>query len=175
MTLFSKVIGWVSFKIRNFAFDIARSGQKYFVSKFPKIDKTAVIGFSVRLIGPYNSIEIGKHTYINDAIISAGENSKVTIGSHCAIGYRVSIKAVSHDLTNPYPDENGKVQIVEKNISIGNRCWIGDNVFIREGITIGNHVVIGSNSVVTKSVPDNIVVAGVPARSIRTSNSETEK
>jgi maltose O-acetyltransferase len=45
--------------------------------------------------------------------------------------------------------------------------WIGSNVFIKEGITIGNNVIIGANSVVTKNVPDNEIVGGIPAKHIK--------
>lgn len=52
-------------------------------------------------------------------------------------------------------------------VTIGDNVYIGINVFIRGNITIGNNVVIGANSVVTKDIPDNAVVAGVPAKIIR--------
>jgi maltose O-acetyltransferase len=45
--------------------------------------------------------------------------------------------------------------------------WIGSTVFITEGITIGNNVIIGANSVVTKNVPDNEIVGGIPAKHIK--------
>lgn len=50
---------------------------------------------------------------------------------------------------------------------IGSDVWIGPGARILGGIRIGNNVVIGANAVVTKDVPDNSVVAGVPARILR--------
>ena len=47
------------------------------------------------------------------------------------------------------------------------RSWIGGDVTVLSNVTIGNNVVIGAGSVVTKDVPDNVVVAGNPARVIR--------
>ena len=51
---------------------------------------------------------------------------------------------------------------------IGERCFIGANALIMPGVTIGNQSVIGGGSVVTKDVPPNCIVAGNPARVIRT-------
>jgi maltose O-acetyltransferase len=91
----------------------------------------------------------------------------VCIGERCAVGYRVSIKAVTHDVRRPAPDHEGRVTAIEKPISIGDRCWIGDGVFIREGVRLGDDVIVAANSVVTKSFESGSVIAGVPARKIR--------
>ena len=55
-----------------------------------------------------------------------------------------------------------------KETFIGNNCFIGINALILPGIKIGNEVVVGSGSVVTKDVPSNTIVAGNPARIIKT-------
>jgi maltose O-acetyltransferase len=52
-------------------------------------------------------------------------------------------------------------------VRIGNDVWIGGNVTILPGVTIGNNVVVAAGAVVTKDVPDNSLVGGVPARIIR--------
>ena len=51
---------------------------------------------------------------------------------------------------------------------IGERCFIGVNAIIMCGVKIGNEVIVGSGAVVTKDVPDNCIVAGNPARIIKT-------
>ena len=56
---------------------------------------------------------------------------------------------------------------IAKPIRIGNDVWIGGNVTIMPGLTIGNNVVIAAGAVVTKDVPDNSLVAGVPAKKVR--------
>ena len=48
-------------------------------------------------------------------------------------------------------------------IIIGDNCWFGANVTVLQGVTIGNGCVIAAGSVVTKDVPDNAMIAGVPA------------
>jgi acetyltransferase-like isoleucine patch superfamily enzyme len=51
-------------------------------------------------------------------------------------------------------------------VSVGDNCWIGACVFVREGLSIGDNVVIGAHSVVTRNVPSFCMVAGAPARVI---------
>lgn len=52
-------------------------------------------------------------------------------------------------------------------ITVGNNVWIGANVAVLSGVTIGDNVVIGAGSVVTKSIPSNVVAVGNPCRVLR--------
>ena len=52
-------------------------------------------------------------------------------------------------------------------VKIGNKVWIGAHATILPGVTIGNGAVVGAGAVVTKDVPENAVVAGVPAKIIK--------
>ncbi|MBO4814310.1 MAG: acyltransferase [Muribaculaceae bacterium] len=54
------------------------------------------------------------------------------------------------------------------NTKIGKRCFIGVNAIIMPGVTIGDEVIVGAGSVVTKDVPSNCIVAGNPAKIIKT-------
>lgn len=126
---------------------------------------------SVRLNYPEHiflcgDITIGNNTYINGARIVSGRTSKIVIGEWCAIGHNVNIIGRTHH-TQHATGELGDRPTIHKDIIIGNHVWIGTNVFIREGITIGNECVIGANSVVTKSFPDKSIIAGCPAKFIR--------
>jgi maltose O-acetyltransferase len=125
--------------------------------KFGRID-------DVYLSGP--NIEIGNNTYFNSGIIQSGSSSMIKIGSWCAIGYNVNIIAITHDTDNPTGPADQR-EVIEKDITIGDHCWIGSNVFIKEGISIGDNVIIGANSVVVTDIPDKAIYGGVPAKLIR--------
>lgn len=60
------------------------------------------------------------------------------------------------------------------NTKIGKQCFIGANAIIMPGVEIGDEVIVGSGSVVTKNIPSNTIVAGNPAKIIRT-NIHTKK
>ena len=62
--------------------------------------------------------------------------------------------------------ETGKPKTPSK-VEIGNNVWIGGGVTILPGVSIGNNTVVGAGSVVTKSFPDNVVIAGNPAKIIK--------
>ena len=162
----NRYLNKIAFIIDDFLNKLKDRSMQYKLTLYPNIHSSVKMGSNVRLIGQKDSFCIGKMSYVNDAIIATGSKSKVVIGTNCAIGYRVSIKAVTHDIEAPCPTDEGTVPTVEANITIGNFCWIGDNVFIREGVTLGDNVVVGANAVVTKSMPSNVVIAGVPAKII---------
>lgn len=127
-----------------------------------KIEDDVILSYPIFLKG---NVSIGKGTYINSySHIKTGSNSKVRIGVYCEISYNVHIWAISHDIL--YPTGPNR-KLVEKDITIGDYVWIGANVFIKEGVYIGSHSIIGANSVVTKDVLPNTLVAGVPAKIIR--------
>lgn len=112
-------------------------------------------------------ILIGRNTYIGEnSSIQSVDGMTVNIGDNCAISHNVRIYTSNYE-TNEIIYENSKTKTKSGNVCIGNNCWIGVNVLITEGVTIGSNVVIGGNSVVTKNIPSNCVVGGVPARIIK--------
>ena len=90
--------------------------------------------------------------------------AEVRIGDFVMIGPNTLISTVNHPLT---PLGRRQRHSLIKPVRIGNDVWIGGNVTILPGVTIGNNVVIAAGAVVTKDVPDNTLVGGVPAKVIR--------
>ena len=95
---------------------------------------------------------------------------EVWIGDNVMIGPNTLITTVGHPLT---PMGRRQHLGVAKPVRIGNDVWIGGNVTILPGITIGNNVVVAAGAVVTKGVPDNCLVGGVPARVIKEIENDT--
>jgi len=76
------------------------------------------------------------------------------------IGPHVSLLTVNHDF-------NDLQVLLCKPVIIKENAWIGANATILPGVTIGKGAIVGSGSVVTKDVEDNMIVAGNPAKVIR--------
>ena len=89
---------------------------------------------------------------------------EVRIGNHVMIGPGTLISTVNHPLT---PMGRRKHLGIGKPVTIGNDVWIGGNVTILPGVNIGSNVVVAAGAVVTKDVPDNTLVGGVPAKKIK--------
>lgn len=91
----------------------------------------------------------------------------IEIGDNCLIGPKTCIYAISHPFD---PKERKKGTGLPKKVVIGHDVWIGGGVTILPGVHLGNNVIVGAGSVVTKSFPDNVVIAGNPARVIKKLN-----
>ncbi len=121
-------------------------------------------GFS--LFPPFNAdygrnIRVGKNVFINSGCCFQDQGG-IEIGDNALIGQQVVIATLNHYLQ---PDKRGNMFPVP--VKIGNNVWIGAKATILPGVTIGNGAVIAAGAVVTKDVPENTVVAGIPARIIK--------
>ncbi|WMQ64035.1 sugar O-acetyltransferase [Imtechella halotolerans] len=89
---------------------------------------------------------------------------EVNIGSKTMFGPNVQIYTATHPLD--YKIRNTGLEYA-KPITIGENVWVGGSVVICPGITIGDNSIIGAGSVVTKSIPANVIAAGNPCKVIR--------
>ncbi|WP_431136490.1 acyltransferase [Psychroserpens mesophilus] len=111
-----------------------------------------------------SKIVFGDDISINNNFSITAEKS-ITIGDHTLIGYNCSISDSNfHDL-NPLNRLNTDAH--PKAVIIGKNVFVGNDVSILKGVTIGDNSVIAAGSIVTKSFPENVVIAGVPAKIIR--------
>lgn len=127
----------------------------------------AIVEYGKQKFSP--QLTIGKRASMNNDVHIACIN-KVIIGDNCLMASRIYIADHSHgDISSEalsLPPENRPI-ISKGAVIIGNNVWIGEGVCILPNVTIGDNVIIGANSVVTKDIPSNAVVGGVPAKIIK--------
>jgi acetyltransferase-like isoleucine patch superfamily enzyme len=126
-------------------------GDESFIGPFVEIQSDVKVG---------RRVKIQSHTFIC---------SGVTIGDEAFIGHGVMF---TNDRFPRATNDDGSLKSAEdwqcEPIVIGRRASIGSNATILCGVTIGDEAVVGAGSVVTKNVPPRTVVAGNPARVLRT-------
>ncbi|EAK5278024.1 acyltransferase [Campylobacter jejuni] len=168
--IFSNINIEGDFKIKSPVLFYSLSGEKI------NIGKNVHLGYfpSPYFYYSYNHLDIrygGKitiadNTYINNNFAISAHKNAIFIGSNCLIG--VNFKALNSDFhAIDIKNRNNLDCILGADINIGNNCFIGDNVTILKGVNLGNGCVVAHSSVVTKSFPDNSLIAGNPARLIK--------
>jgi maltose O-acetyltransferase len=108
----------------------------------------------------------GENSYIgHNGYIKVAKGTIVKIGTKCRLGDNLTIHTVETKSDQDYSKEDLESNL--GNVIIGDYCWIGTHVFMREGTSIGCNAVVGAYCVVTHSFPSWVVIAGNPARIIR--------
>ena len=131
--------------------------------------------FRIEAIDSYNNqlftpnIKIGNNVSFNTDI-HIGCIKYIEIGDNCLFASRIYITDHDHgdtskEMTIIAPDKRPLISkgpvIIKKNV------WVGEGVTILSGVTIGENSIIGTNAVVTKDIPSNCVVGGIPAKIIK--------
>lgn len=129
---------------------------------------------SFRVFPPFytdfgKNITVGKNVFIN-VCCHFQDQGGITLGDNCLVGHNVVFATLNHGFA---PEE--RQSMLPAPIVVGRNVWIGSNSTILQGVTIGDNSIIAAGSVVTKDVPANAIVAGVPARFIRSISPEEEK
>lgn len=110
------------------------------------------------------NITVGKNVFINSGCCFQDQGG-IEIGDNVLIGQQVVIATLNHDLI---PEK--RANMLPAPVRIGNGVWIGAHATILAGVTVGNGAVVAAGAVVTKDVPENTVVGGVPAKIIKRVN-----
>lgn len=121
---------------------------------------------SLRVFPPFytdfgKNITVGENVFIN-ACCHFQDHGGVTLGDGCQIGHNVVFATLNHGLSpEKRPITYPAPIVLEKNV------WVGSNATILQGVTIGENAVVAAGAVVTRDVPANTIVGGVPAKFIR--------
>lgn len=123
------------------------------------------IGHGAKIRCHEGVVEIGAKTVLGqECTISAYK--RIRIGEQCVIADRAMFIDFDHgvvEVERPIRSQG----IYTREVEVGSNVWIGYGACILRGVHVGDNSIIGSNAVVTKDVPANAVVAGVPARIVR--------
>ncbi|MEC3885793.1 sugar O-acetyltransferase [Halobacillus litoralis] len=121
---------------------------------------------SFAMFPPFSSdcgknIEVGKNVFINSGCRFQDQGG-IIIGDGVLVGHNVVLATLNHDV---HPEKRSTLHPAP--IKIGNNVWIGANVTVLQDVTIGDGAIIAAGSVVTKDVPSNVMVGGVPAKELK--------
>lgn len=185
-----KMKRWVDYLIMNQRDARPRWYVRLLAPLYQHRGRGSKIYHSVRMdTPPYRRFWLGRHSVIesfcciNNAVgdVTIGDYTRigihntiigpVCIGNHVNLAQGITITALNHNFEDASKriDEQG---ISTKPVVIGDDVWIGANAVILPGVTIGSHCVVAAGAVVTKDVPDNCVVGGVPAKVIKSLNAK---
>ena len=124
------------------------------------------VGEGFGLFPPFTSdcgvnLHIGSHVFFNSGVRMQDQGG-VWIGDKCLIGHNVVFATLNHSL-----EPQDRASMTPAPIRLGANVWVGSNATVLGGVTIGDNAVVAAGAVVTKDVPANVVVGGVPAKVIK--------
>ncbi|MFY9488875.1 MAG: acyltransferase [Solirubrobacterales bacterium] len=129
------------------------------------LDRWSWVGNGTKLRAHGGEIRIGSKSVLGEEI-TFSTYEHISIGRECIIADRVMFIDFDHKIED-VEQAIRKQGVYSKPVRVGNNVWIGYGACILRGVTVGDGAVIGTNAVVTKDVPPNAIVGGVPARVLR--------
>lgn len=112
------------------------------------------------------NLTIGKRVFFNSGCRFQDQGG-ITIGDGALIGHNVVLATINHAFAPERRGDNIPTPII-----IGKNVWIGANATVLPGVTIGDGAIVAAGAVVTKDVPENAIVGGVPAKVMKMLTSE---
>jgi len=146
-------------QLRNLALTINGDGT---VLRF---GKDCVLSGAVIVKSPDSCLKIGRKTTWMNVFISFHERGSIVMGEDCMLSGDIRMDV--SDMHSIIDVQTGMRINPAADIMLGDHVWVGQGVFITKGCVVGSNVIIGAKALVTKDMPDNVLVAGVPARVIR--------
>lgn len=151
--------------------------------KFINVSKGFTTGVGCRIEAyPENNqttLSFGENFQMNDYVhITAKE--KVQIGNNVLFASKIYVSDCSHGsyAGNEYDSDPTSIpherKLHSKPVIIEDNVWLGEFVSVLPGVTIGKGTIVGANSVVSKSLPPNVIAVGTPAKPIKKYNFETQ-
>lgn len=125
-----------------------------------KIDESVAV-FTPLYINYGKHTKIGKNVFINFDCVFL-DLGGITIEDNVLIAPKVSLLTEGHPI-----EPQDRHSLIPRPIHIKRNAWIGANATILQGVTIGENAVVAAGSVVSKDVPDNMIVGGIPAKIIK--------
>lgn len=116
--------------------------------------------------GSRERVQIAESAIVNDALLNT-ESGTITIGEHAFFGHRVCLLTGTHDVTRRGRERQLAIPSEGRDIEVCEGAWIGSGAIVLGPCTIGAHAVVAAGAVVTADVAAETVVAGVPARVVR--------
>lgn len=139
------------------------------VSQVRKLDRGANVSFAPNVsFRNAERITIGSGTHIGEySTIWAGNSTgRIRFGEKCLLAPRVTVTASNYGIVQGTPVMDQPK--IESDIVIGAGTWLGADVVVLAGVTIGEGAIVAAGAVVTRDVPANAIVGGVPAKVIGT-------
>lgn len=148
-------------------FNTSEGGEKINIFSHPLSNLFGLSQICIIVAKNGGKIEINEGVCMSGCTLYAMDS--ITIGRNTDIGS--GCKIIDNDFHPlPYSQRHPKEQLDKVNkrpIKIGEGCFIGANSIILKGTTLGNNVVVGAGSVVSGTFPDNVIIAGNPAKVIK--------
>jgi len=130
-----------------------------------RLGRWSWIGHGTKIRAHEGVVEIGAKTVLGQECTISSFQS-VRIGRECILADRVMLIDFDHGVVEV--ERPIRLQgIYKRDVQVGHNCWIGYGACILRGATVGDNCIVGTSTVVTKDVPSNAVVGGVPARLLR--------
>ncbi len=124
------------------------------------IDESVAV-FTPLYINYGKNTKIGKNVFINFDCVFL-DLGGITIEDNVLIAPKVSLLSEGHPI-----EPEDRQSLVPGHIHIKKNAWIGASATVLQGVTIGENAVVASGAVVSKDVPDNAIVGGIPAKIIK--------